>query len=247
MAGRLDGKLALITGGGRGIGAAIALRFAEEGADIVLTYGGSKDKAEAVAGQIRALGRKAEAVHCDASVRGATKALVRDVAARHGRLDVLVNNAGVYPRVSIKKCTDAVWDEMLAINLTAPFEALQAASEVMGPGGSIITIGSVAGDGAQAPGIGVYSASKAGVALITRGAAREFGRRGIRANIIQPGPIDTDMNPADGDTAEFQKMMVPLGRYGEAREVADAALFLASDESSYVNGTSIKVCGGMTA
>tara|TARA_R110002072_G_scaffold322_10_gene2212 strand:+ start:2212 stop:2955 length:744 start_codon:yes stop_codon:yes gene_type:complete len=247
MTGRLNGKTALVTGGGRGIGAAIATRFAEEGADVVLSYGGSRDKAEALAESIRAMGRQAEAIHCDASVRGATKALVRDVAGRHGKLDVLVNNAGVYPRVSIKKCSDEVWDEMLAINLTAPFEALQAASEVMGPGGSIITIGSVAADGAQAPGIGVYSASKAGVGLITRGAAREFGRKGIRANIIQPGPIDTDMNPADGDTAEFQKMMVPLGRYGEAREVADAALFLASDESSYVNGTSIRVCGGMTA
>jgi len=247
MAKRLDGKVALVTGGSRGIGAGIATRFAEEGADVVLTYGGSKDKAEAVAQGIRDMGRRAEAIHCDASVRGATKALVNDVAARYGQLDVLVNNAGVYPRVSIKKCPDEIWDETLAINLTAPFEALQAAANVMGPGGSIITIGSVAGDGAQAPGIGVYSASKAGVALIARGAAREFGRKCIRSNVIQPGPIDTDMNPADGDTAEFQKMMVPLGRYGESREVADTAVFLASDESSFVNGTSIKVCGGMTA
>jgi len=244
---RFDGKVALVTGGSRGIGAEIARRLAAEGASVVLTYGGSKAKAEAVAEDIRAAGGKAEAVHCDAATRGATAKLVADVAERHGQLDVLVNNAGVYPLTSLAKCSDEVWDNMIAVNLTAVFEGLRAAYQVMKPGSSIVTIGSVAGDGAQAPGIGVYSSSKAGVELITRAAGREFGRKGIRANVVQPGPIDTDMNPADGDHAELQKMMVPLGRYGEAEEVANAVAFLASDEASYINGTTLKVCGGMTA
>jgi len=247
MTSRFDGKVALVTGGSRGIGASIARRLASEGADIVLTYGGSKDKAEAVAEEIRGMGRKAEAVHCDASKRGETAKLVADVAARYGRLDVLVNNSGVYPLTSLSKCTDETWDEMLAINVTAVFEGLRAAYQVMKPGSSIVTIGSVAGDSAQMAGVGVYSSSKAAAELITRAAGREFGRKGIRANVIQPGPIDTDMNPADGQTAELQKMMVPLGRYGEADEVANAVAFLSSDEASYINGTTLKVCGGMTA
>jgi 3-oxoacyl-[acyl-carrier protein] reductase len=247
MTNRFDGKVALVTGGSRGIGAAICRRLASEGADVVLTYGGSKDKAEAVADEIRGMGRKAEAIHCDAAQRGATAALIADVADRYGRLDVLVNNAGVYPLTSLSKCSDEVWDQMLAVNLTAVFEGLRAAYKVMSAGGSIVTIGSVAGDAAQMPGVGVYSSSKAGVELITRAAGREFGRKGIRANVIQPGPIDTDMNPADGQNAELQKMMVPLGRYGESEEVANAVAFLASDEASYINGTMLKVCGGMTA
>jgi 3-oxoacyl-[acyl-carrier protein] reductase len=247
MTSRFEGKLALVTGGSRGIGAEIARRLASEGADVVLTYGGSRDKAEAVADEIRAMGRKAEALHCDASVRGATAAMINDVAERYGRLDVLVNNAGVYPLTSLAKCSDEVWDNMIAVNLTAVFEGLRAAYRKMTAGGSIVTIGSVAGDAAQMPGVGVYSSSKAGVELITRAAGREFGRKGIRANVIQPGPIDTDMNPADGETADLQKMMVPLGRYGEAEEVAAAVAFLASDEASYINGTTLKVCGGMTS
>ncbi|WP_421791934.1 SDR family NAD(P)-dependent oxidoreductase [Hyphobacterium sp.] len=247
MTSRFEGKVALVTGGSRGIGAAIAKRLASEGADVVLTYGGSQEKAEAVAEEIRAMGRKSEAIHCDAAQRGATSAVISDVAARYGQLDVLVNNAGVYPLTSLAKCPDETWDHMLAVNLTAVFEGLRAAYQVMGQGGSIITIGSVAGDAAQMPGVGVYSSSKAGVELITRAAGREFGRKGIRANIVQPGPIDTDMNPADGQNAELQKMMVPLGRYGHSEEVAAAVAFLASDDGSYVNGTTLKVCGGMTA
>jgi len=247
MTTRFEGNVALVTGGSRGIGAAIARRLASEGADIVLTYGGSKDKAEAVAEDIRGMGRKAEAVHCDASVRGETAKLVADVVERHGKLDVLVNNSGVYPLTSLSKCSDEIWDQMLAINVTAVFEGMRAAYQVMKPGASIVTIGSIAGDAAQMPGVGVYSSSKAAAELITRAAGREYGRKGIRANVVQPGPIDTDMNPADGQTADMQKMMVPLGRYGEAEEVANAVAFLASDEASFINGTTLKVCGGMTA
>jgi 3-oxoacyl-[acyl-carrier protein] reductase len=247
MSARLENKTALVTGGGRGIGAAIARRFAEEGADVVLSYGGSKDTAEALADEIRGMGRRSEAIQCDAAATGATDALVRDVAGRYGGLDILVNNAGVYPLTTIAKCSDEEFERTMAINLRAPFEAFRAAYQVMSPGGSIITIGSVAAEAVMAPGIAVYSASKAGVQLMARGAARELGRKQIRSNVIQPGPIDTDMNPADGDTSDFQRMMVPIGRYGTAEEIAALAAFLASDESAYVNAAVINADGGMNS
>jgi 3-oxoacyl-[acyl-carrier protein] reductase len=247
MSARLEKKTALVTGGGRGIGAAIARRLASEGADVALSYGGSKDAAEALAEEIRGMGRRAEAIQCDAAKSGATDGLVRDVANRFEGLDILVNNAGVYPLTTIAKCSDDEFERTMAINLRAPFEAFRAANEVMTPGGSIITIGSVAAEAVMAPGIAVYSASKAGVQLMARGAARELGRKQIRSNVIQPGPIDTDMNPADGDKADFQRMLVPIGRYGTAEEIAALAAFLASDESAYVNAAVINADGGMNS
>ena len=247
MSARLDGKTALVTGGGRGIGAAIARRLAEEGADVALSYGGSKDAAEAIAEEIRGMGRRAEAIQCDAAAGGATDALVRQVAKDFDGLDILVNNAGVYPLTTIAKCSDEEWERTMAINLRAPFEAFRAAYEVMSPGGSIITIGSVAAEAVMAPGIAVYSASKSGVQLLARGAARELGHKQIRSNVIQPGPIDTDMNPADGDKADFQRMMVPIGRYGTVEEIASLAAFLASEESAYVNAAVINADGGMNS
>lgn len=247
MSGRLKGKLAFVTGGSRGIGAAICRAFAAEGAHVVLTYGGSKDKAEALAAEINASGGKAEAIGCDASVMGETARVMREVASKHGSIDVLVNNAGIAREVTLAKLSDEDWNKVMAVNVTAPFEAIRLAGELMRPGGSIITIGSILGDRAPSPGLGAYCASKAAVQLLTKAAARELGRKGLRANVIQPGPIDTDMNPADGATADLQRMMVPLGRYGKASEIASVAVFLASDESSFVNGTTIDVAGGLTA
>lgn len=247
MSGRLKGKLAFVTGGSRGIGAAICRAFAAEGAHVVLTYGGSKDKAEALAAEINKAGGKAEAIGCDASVMGETARVMREVAGKHGSIDVLVNNAGIAREVTLAKLSDEDWNKVMAVNVTAPFEAIRLAGELMRPGGSIITIGSILGDRAPSPGLGAYCASKAAVQLLTKAAARELGRKGLRANVIQPGPIDTDMNPADGATADLQRMMVPLGRYGKASEIASVAVFLASDESSFVNGTTIDVAGGLTA
>ncbi len=247
MGGRLNGKLAFVTGGSRGIGAAICQALAAEGAHVVLTYGGSKDKAEALATEINKAGGKAEAIGCDASVMGETARVMREVADKHGPIDVLVNNAGIAREVTLAKLSDEDWNKVMAVNVTAPFEAIRLAGELMNPGGSIISIGSILGDRAPAPGLGAYCASKAAVQLLTKAAARELGRKGLRANVIQPGPIDTDMNPADGETADLQRMMVPLGRYGKAEEIAAVTVFLASDESSFVNGTTIDVAGGMTA
>jgi 3-oxoacyl-[acyl-carrier protein] reductase len=247
MSARLNGKIALVTGGGRGIGAAIARKFAEEGADVVISYGGSKEAADALANDIRNMGRKSEAIQCDASIKGATDSLVRSVTESFGGLDILVNNAGVYPLTTIAKCSDDEFERTMAINLRAPFEGFRAAYHVMNQGGSIITIGSVAAISVMAPGIAVYSASKAGVQLMARGAARELGRKQIRSNVIQPGPIDTDMNPADGDLADMMRSMVPIGRYGSAEEIAKLAVFLASDESSYVNAAVINADGGMNS
>lgn len=247
MSTRLVGKTALVTGGSRGIGAEIAKEFAREGADVIISYGGSKDAAEAVAEKIRAMGRVSEAIQCDAAEKNATDALVRGVAEKQGQLNILVNNAGVYPLTTIRKCSDEEWERTMNINLRAPFEGFRAAYDVMAPGGSIITLGSVAAISAMFPGVGVYSASKAGVQLLSRGAAREFGKKQIRSNVIQPGPIDTDMNPADGDKADMQRMFVPIGRYGTVEEIAKLAAFLASEDSAYVNGAVINADGGMNS
>ncbi|GGB86229.1 SDR family NAD(P)-dependent oxidoreductase [Glycocaulis alkaliphilus] len=247
MGARLSGKVAFVTGGSRGIGAAICQAFADEGATVVLTYGGSKDKAEAVAAAINSKGGKAEAVGCDARKQGETARVMSAAAEKHGRIDILVNNAGIAREVTLRKMSDEDWNDVMAVNVTAPFEAIRLAANIMEPGGSIITVGSILGDRAPSPGLGSYCASKAAVQLLTKAAARELGRKGLRANVIQPGPIDTDMNPADGETADLQRMMVPLGRYGKADEIASVAVFLASDEASFVTGTTIDVAGGLTA
>lgn len=247
MTKRLEGKKALVTGGGRGIGAAIVRRFIDEGAQVVFSYGGSKTAAEALAEEMQKAGGQAHALHCDAAETGATDRLVRQAAEHMNGLDIVVNNAGVYPMVTIRKCTDEEYERAFAINVRAPFEAFRAGYEVMNPGGAFVTIGSIAGISVMAPGIGVYSATKASVELLSRGAAREFGKKQIRSNLVQPGPIDTDMNPADGDHAEYQKLMVPLGRYGKSPEVANLVTFLASDEASYINGAMVKADGGMYA
>ena len=243
----LKDKIAIITGAGRGIGAATAKRLAAEGAYVVMTYSRSKDAAEAVLKEIQDAGGAGEALSCNAAEAGATGRMVEDVATRHAGVDILINNAGVYPQTTLGKCTDAQWAETLAVNMTAPFEAIRACYHHMKPGGAIVTVGSILGESSPTPGLGAYCASKGGVQLLTRAAARELGRKHIRANIIQPGPIDTDMNPADGETADLQRMMVALGRYGRADEVADLALFLASDQSSYLTGAVINIDGGLRA
>ena len=239
----LNGKAALVTGGSRGMGAAIAMALAEAGADVAITYSASPEKAEAVTKQIEAKGRRALSLRADSADAAAVTASVDEAAKIFGRLDILVANAGIVtPGTSLEEI-----DRMLAVNTRAPYLAALAAEKHMKDGGRIITIGSCLGEAVRMPGITLYSMSKAAMTGMTRGLARDLGPRGITVNVIQPGPIDTDMNPAAGPDAEFQRGLTALGRYGKADEVAAMVAFLAGPGGAYITGAQIAVDGGTNA
>ena len=247
MTQRLTGKVALITGGSRGIGAAIARRFAEEGAKIVISYASSPQAAEAVVATAREAGAEAEAIKADSSDSGQVESLVQQTVKRFGRLDILVNNAGIFAGGSLEDSSDEDFQKTIDVNVRAVFVAAREAAKTMTDGGRIINIGSIFGERVPLPGIGLYSMSKFAVAGFTRAWARDLGAKGITVNCIQPGPINTEMNPEDGDLAEVMTPVTALGRYGRPTEIADTAVFLASPESSYITGTVIDVDGGFEA
>ncbi|KUN87908.1 oxidoreductase [Streptomyces bungoensis] len=244
---RFEGNTALVTGGSRGIGAAVALRLAEEGADVVLTYEKSAERAADVVERIRAEGRRAHAVQADGAVPEALTAAVDEAGAMFGRLDILVNNAAVFLIGPLDDLGPAEIDRTLAVNVRAPFAASQAAVRHMDRGGRIISIGSNVAERAVFPGLALYAMSKTALAGMTRGLARELGPRGITVNLVHPGPTDTDTNPADGPNAEAIAGFTAVGRYAEASEIAATVAHLASAEGAYITGASIHVDGGFTA
>lgn len=239
----LKGKAALVTGGSRGIGAAIAMALAEAGADLALTFQGSKDRADAVVTRIESKGGRAVAIRADSADAAAVTASVDEAASALGRLDILVANAGI---VTEGNSLEEI-DRILAVNTRAPYLAALAAEKHMTDGGRIITIGSCLGEAVRFPGITLYSMSKAAITGMTRGLARDLGPRGITVNVVQPGPIDTDMNPASGPSADGQRALTALGRYGRAEEVAAMVAFLAGPGGAYVTGAQIAVDGGTNA
>jgi len=246
----LKGRVALITGGSRGIGAATARALAKEGADVVITYGRSRERAEQVVAEIEALGRRALAVQSDQSKRGSAEPLVKKVLEAFGQLDVVVAAAGVFGMAPISGLTDEAYDQQFDVNVRGVFELVRAASPALSDGGRIITLSSIMGpQGSFVPGNSLYSATKAAVTAFTKGWARDFAPRGITVNAIQPGPIDTELNPDSPENpgAEMMKGATALGRYGKAEEVAALAVFLASPEASYITGQGISVDGGWTA
>jgi 3-oxoacyl-[acyl-carrier protein] reductase len=245
----LTGKVALVTGGSRGIGAAIARALADQGADVAISYAASADKAEAVAAELNAKGVRAEAFKADQAKTGEVEALVGKVMQRFGRLDILVNNAGVFVTGAVNDPnTDRnALARGFAINVGGVAAAVHAAVPHMGEGGRIISIGSVVGESSPFAGIADYSATKAALIGYTRGWARDLGPKGITVNTVQPGPIDTDMNPDDGDFAAAQRARTALGRYGKPDEVAAAVAFLASPHAAYITGTTLTVDGGFNA
>jgi 3-oxoacyl-[acyl-carrier protein] reductase len=247
MAEKLTGKVALVTGGSRGIGAAIAQRLARDGAAVAITYVSARPKADEVVRAIEAAGGRALAIHADSADAEAVKSAVAETVRTFGRLDVLVNNAGIAVVMPLDQFSLDDFDRMVAVNVRAVFVAVQEASRHMGDGGRIITIGSVNADRIPFAGGSVYAMTKAAVAGLTRGLARDLGPRGITVNTVQPGPVDTDMNPADGPFAEALKGWLALARYGRGDEIAGLVSYLASPEAGFVTGASLTIDGGFAA
>jgi len=247
MAKKLEGKIALITGGSRGIGAAIAKRLAADGANVAITYTKGADAAASVVKEIERAGRKAIAIQADAADADAVNAAVEKTVATFGRLDVLVNSAGTAIPKTFEETTLEEMDRVIDINIRGTFVATRAALKHMKNGGRIIMIGSSVGEHVVVPGLVPYSATKGAVKMFTQGLSREVGSRGIAVNNVQPGPIDTDLNPAAGEWAVPQKAATALDRYGRVEEVAALVAFVAGPESSYITGANLTVDGGMNA
>jgi 3-oxoacyl-[acyl-carrier protein] reductase len=247
MSKKLEGKIALVTGGSRGIGAAIAKRLAADGASVAVTYAKGADAAASVVEAIKQAGGKAIAIQADATDPKAVISAVDKTVATLGRLDVLVNNAGTAIPKPFEETTLEEMDHIININVRGVFITTQAALKHMNNGGRVISIGSCVGERMMTPGLVSYSATKGAIKMFTQGLSREVGGRGITVNNIQPGPIDTDLNPAAGEWAVPQKANTALNRYGTVDDVAALVAFVASPEAAYITGASLTVDGGTNA
>jgi 3-oxoacyl-[acyl-carrier protein] reductase len=243
----LDGKVALVVGGSRGIGAAIVKRLAADGASVAFTYMSSVNKADQIVRDIEATGEKALAVCADNGDVDAVRTAVDQTLAWMGRLDILVNNAAANISASIEQYALEDFDRLIAVNIRGVFVATQEALRHMGDGGRIVMIGSVGSDHTPFPTASVYALSKGAIAAFTRGLARDLGPRGITVNTVQPGPVATDMNPADGSFAEILRQSTALGRFGKGEEIAGLVSYLAAPEAAFITGASLKVDGGFSA
>lgn len=249
MSDTIQDKVALVTGASRGIGAAIARRLAHDGAAVAISYAGSPERAQAVVQEIRAHGGRAEAYRADQGDEAQVEALVKTVVREFGRLDILVINAGVFVtgQLGDPSIDPAALARQFAVNVAGVAAAVRAAAPLLRDHGRIITIGSGLADRTPWPGIADYSATKAAVAAYGRGWARDLGPRGITVNTVQPGPIDTEMNPATGALADTQRAGTALGRYGKPEEIAATVAFLASEGAAFITGATIDVDGGTNA
>lgn len=243
----LNNRVALVTGGSRGIGAGIALRLAQDGADVALTYRQDAERAATVVKQIEALGRRALAIQADGADPAAVRGAVDRAAAELGRLDILVNNAAVFLVGALDDLGSAEMEQTIAVNIRAPYVAARAALRHLGDGGRIISIGSNVGERAVFPGLTLYAMSKTALVGLTRGLARELGPRAITVNLVNPGPTDTDANPADGPNAAAISGFTAVGRYARPADIAATVAHLASPEASYVTGAVVNVDGGFTS
>jgi 3-oxoacyl-[acyl-carrier protein] reductase len=240
----LKDKVALVTGGSRGMGAAIAERLAREGANVALTYVSAGDKGRAAIAKIESAGRRGLAIAADNADPAAVRAAVARTVAEFGRLDILVNNAGIFVAKPLDALTLDDFDRTVAVNIRAAFIASQAAAQHMSAGARIISIGSNLAERVPGPGLSLYSLSKAALVGLTKGMARDLGPRGITVNIVHPGSTDTDMNPADGEHADAQLSLMAIPRFGKPRDIASLIAWLASDESQFVTGAAFTIDGG---
>lgn len=243
----LSGQVAFVQGGARGIGAAIVKRLARDGAAVAFTYVSSASKAEEIVATITAVGGKALAIRADSADAASLQHAIRQTVSTFGRLDILVNNAGVLVWGNIEELTLDDLDRTLAVNIRSVFVACQEAAHHMGKGGRIINIGSTNADRIPMAGGSVYAMSKSALVGLTKGMARDLGPKGITVNNVQPGPVDTDMNPADGESAEQLKWMMALARYGKDEEIASFVAYLAGPEAGYITGASLTIDGGFSA
>lgn len=243
----LAGKVALIQGGSRGIGAAIVKRLAAEGASVAFTYVSSASKAQALQDEISAAGGKALAIQADSADAEAVIQAVAQTAQAFGRIDILVNNAGVLALGSVEELPLADFDRTLAVNVRSVFVASQAALQHMGNGGRIINIGSTNAERMPFAGGATYAMSKSALTGLVKGMARDLGPRGITVNNVQPGPVDTDMNPANGEMASSLLSLMALDRYGSAEEIAGFVAYLAGPEAGYITGANLTIDGGFGA
>ncbi len=244
---KLTNKVALVTGGSRGMGSAIAKKLAAEGASVVLTYVHAEDKANTVAADITKAGGKAIAVKADSAEPGAILSAIGKAVLHFGGIDILVNNAGIAIAKPLADYTLQDYEATMNVNVRAVFVAAQEAAKHMKAGSRIITIGSNMGDNAVTAGMTLYTASKSALQGLTRGMARDLGSRKITVNLVQPGPVDTDMNPAHSELANQMRSRMALGEYGHIDDIAALVSFLASDESKYITGSILTADGGFNA
>jgi 3-oxoacyl-[acyl-carrier protein] reductase len=240
----LKDKVAFVTGGSRGIGAAIVRRLAAEGAKVTFTYVNSKTQAEALVSELAEKGLTAAALHADNAKEGSVSDAIGQTIEHYGKLDILVNSAGVYVGKAFEEHTTEDYDYVMNVNVKSVFEACLTASRRMEQGGRIVTIGSCMADRAAVPQATLYAASKSALSGFTRGLSRDLGPKGITVNLIQPGPVDTDMNPSTSEFSDFQRGMMAIPEYGRPDHIADAVAFLASPANSYTTGSVITIDGG---
>jgi 3-oxoacyl-[acyl-carrier protein] reductase len=242
----LHGRRALVTGASRGIGAEIVRRLAADGAAVAFTYGRSSAEADKLVAEVAEGGGSAVAIQADSADAGAVAKSVDDAVAQLGGLDILVNNAGVAVLGDVEALSLEDFDRQLAINVRAVFVASQRAIPHLGEGGRVINIGSINAERVPGPGLAAYAMTKAAVAGLTRGLARDLGPRGITVNNVQPGPVNTDMNPDEGDFADFARKVMATGKYGQPRDIAGVVSYLAGPDTGYITGANWNVDGGFT-
>ncbi|MDH7787715.1 3-oxoacyl-[acyl-carrier protein] reductase [Ochrobactrum sp. 19YEA23] len=243
----LNGKVAFVTGGSRGIGAAIARRLAKDGASVAITYVSSKEKADAIVSAITTEGGQAVAYKADNRNADEIAAAIEATVKELGRLDILINSAGIWKAAPLDQVTLADFDEVMAVNFRAVFAAISVASRHLGEGGRIVTIGSNLADLVAWPGISLYAASKSALIGLTKGLARDLGPKGVTVNVVQPGSTNTDMNPAGGDHSGPQLERIATGSYGSPDDIANLVTWLAGPESRFVTGATLTADGGANA